>query len=95
MVFYNGWNCYYHFIIKQPAKEFEWEFNCLRENTEKYKTFSVPITKEIKRIGKDGEKTTTIISHKLQFTGSARFTASSLSNLVDNLAEWIHKIKGK
>ena len=32
---------------------------------------------------------------RLQFIGSARFMASSLSNLVDNLAEVILKIKCK
>ena len=38
-------------------------------------------------IGQNGEEMTKIISHKLQFTASARFMASSLSNLLDNLAE--------
>ena len=32
-------------------------------------------------------------SHRLQFIDSARFMASSLSNLVNNLPEGIHKIK--
>ena len=35
------------------------------------------------------------IFYKLQFFDSARFMASSLSNLVDNLAKRIHKIKCK
>ena len=35
----------YHFIIIKLVEEFEGEFECLDENTEKYKTFSVPITK--------------------------------------------------
>ena len=34
------------------AKESEPEFDCLAENTEKYKTFSIPIKKEVKRTGK-------------------------------------------
>ena len=38
----------YHFIIKQLAKEFKSNFNCIGENTEKYVTFSVPIKKELK-----------------------------------------------
>ena len=33
----------HHFIIKQLAKEFEGQFECLGENSEKYITFSVPI----------------------------------------------------
>ena len=35
------------FIIKELANEFEGQFECLGENKEKYKTFSVPIKKEI------------------------------------------------
>ena len=52
--------------------------------------FSVPIEKEVKRIDKNGEKNLKATS---QFTGSARFAASLLPNLVNNLAEGIHKIK--
>ena len=33
------------------------------------------------------------ISYRLQFIDGARFMASPLSNLVDNLAEGIHKIQ--
>ena len=33
--------------MKELAEEFEGEFKCLGENTEKYITFSVPIKKEI------------------------------------------------
>ena len=56
VVSHNRSNFDYHFIIKELAKEFEGEFNCLAEYTEKSKTISVPITKEVKRIGKKGEK---------------------------------------
>ena len=41
VVFHNGLNYDYHFIIRELANEFEGQ--CHRENTEKYKTFSVPI----------------------------------------------------
>ena len=44
------------------AKEFEGEFNCLGEKTKKTQTFSVPITKEVKRTGKNGEDTTQTIT---------------------------------
>ena len=37
-------------IPKELAKEFEGEFHCLGGNTEKYKTFSVPIAKEVNRV---------------------------------------------
>ena len=42
-VFHNGSTYDYHFIIKQIAREFKGNFECLGENTEKYITFSVPI----------------------------------------------------
>ena len=37
----------YHFTIRELAKEFEGQFECLGENTEKCITFSVPINKEL------------------------------------------------
>ena len=37
----------YPFIIKKLAKEFEYQFECLGENTKKHKTSSVPVKKEI------------------------------------------------
>ena len=82
-------------IIKELASEFEGEFECLGENKGKYKTFSVPMKKEIKKISKDGNEIVTTISYKIKFINSSRFIASSLSNLVDNLSEWIRKIKYK
>ena len=47
-VFHNGSNYDYNFIIKELQKSFDGEFNYLGKNTEKYKTFSVPVTKEVK-----------------------------------------------
>ena len=40
-VFHNGSTYDYHFIIKELAEEFEEQFECLGENTEKNITFSV------------------------------------------------------
>ena len=54
VVFHNGFTYDYHFIIKELAEEFEGEFECLGENTEKYIPFSVPVIKEITKIDKDG-----------------------------------------
>ena len=51
LVFHNGSTYDYHFITNELAEEFEGEFECLGENTEKYITFSVPIKKEITKIG--------------------------------------------
>ena len=64
-------------------KEFEGNFECLGENTEKYITFSVPIKKKIEN--KDIE-----ITYKIKFIDSFRFMATSLSKLVDNLTKDIH-----
>ena len=40
-------------------------------------------------------KSVAVISYQIKFTDSARFMATSLSNLVDNSTEGIHKIKCK
>ena len=47
------------------------------------------------RIDKNGVEITNNLSYILQFIDSARFMASSLSNLVNNLSEGIHKINCK
>ena len=47
VVFHNGSTYDYQFIIKELAKEFEGQFECLGENAEKYIIFSVPIKKEV------------------------------------------------
>ena len=86
VVFHNGSTYDYHFIIKELAKEFEGNFECLGENTEKYITFSVPIKKKIDN--KDLE-----VTYKIKFIDSHRFMSSSLSTLVDNLSEGIHNNK--
>ena len=86
VVFCNGSVCDYHFIIKELVKEFDGNFECLGENTEKYITFSVPIKKKIEN--KDIE-----ITYKIKFIDSYRFMAMSLSKLIDNLSEGIHNNK--
>ena len=50
----------------------------------------VPIKKEIE---KDGNESVETVSYKIKFIDTARFMASSLSNLIDNLTARIHKIK--
>ena len=86
VVFHNGSTYDYHFIIKELVKEFDGNFECLGESTEKYITFSVPIKKKIKN--KDIE-----ITYKIKFIDSYRFMAISLSKLVVNLPEGIHNNK--
>ena len=86
IVFHNGSSYDYYFIIKELAEEFKKLFTSLGENTKKYITFTVPIEKEVIRIDKNGEKITKNVSYTLQF---------SLSNLVNNLSEGLHRIKCK
>ena len=47
VVFHNGSTYNYYFIIKELAKEFEGQFECLGENTEKYIPLSVLTKKEL------------------------------------------------
>ena len=86
VVFHNGSTYDYHFIIKELVKEFEDNFDCLGENTEKYITFSVPLKKKI-------ENKNLEITYEIKFIDSFRFMSSSLSKLVDNLSEGIHNNK--
>ena len=86
VVFHNSSIYDYHFIIKELVKEFDGNFECLRENTEKYITFSAPIKKNIEN--KDIE-----ITYKIKFIDSYRFMSSSLPKLIDNLSEGLHNNK--
>ena len=90
VVFHNVSTYDYHFIIKNLAEEFEKEFECLGENTEKYITFSVPIKKEITRKDNNGNDKIIKISCKIKFIDSYRFMSTSLSKLIDNLSEDLH-----
>ena len=95
IAFHNGSNHDYHFVVKELAEEFETQFTCLGENTEKHATFLIPIEKEVIRIDKNREEVTKNISYILQFIDSARCMARSLSDLVNNISERINKIKCK
>ena len=64
-------------------------------NAKKYKIFSVLIEKEVIKIDKDGIESVVTRSYKVKFIDNARFLATSLSNLADNLTEAIRKIKCK
>ena len=48
--------------IIELAKEFKGEFNCSEEITQKHKTFSVPIDKELKKVEKNGKQNTATTS---------------------------------
>ena len=77
VVFHNGSTYDYHFIIKELVKEFDGNFECLGENTEKNITFSAPIKKKI-------ENKNIEITYKIKFIGSYRFMSMPLSKLIDN-----------
>ena len=94
VVVHSGSKYDYYFIIKELANKLEGKFECLGENTEKYKTFYVSIKTGAIKNDKDGNESVTI-SYKIKLIDRARFLANSLSNLVDNLTEGIHKIKCK
>ena len=83
VVFHNGSRYDYHFIIKKLAEEFEGEFECLGENTEKYITFSVPLKKE----NHNGEK----ITYKLKFIDSYRFSQLHYQILLITYQEFMIK----
>ena len=51
--------------------------------------------KEVTRIDENEVENTKNISYIIQFIDSARFIVSSLSNLVNNRSEGIHRIKCK
>ena len=65
-IFHNASNYVYHFIIKELANKCEGQFECLREITENYTTFFVPIEKEVTIIDKySNESVVTISQNKI------------------------------
>ena len=77
IVFHNVSTYDYHFIIKELVKEFDGNFECLGENTEKYILFSVPVKKEIKNKNKIIE-----ITYKIKFIDRFRFLQHHYQNLL-------------
>ena len=55
----------------------------------------MPKEREIRKVDKDGNEDILTISYKIKFINSAISMASLLSDVVDNLAEGIQKIKYK
>ena len=45
VVFHNGSNNDYHFIMRELANDFKGKFECLAENVKKYKAISALIKK--------------------------------------------------
>ena len=86
LIFHNGSKYDYHFIIKELASEFDGNFECLGENTEKYIKIHVSIKKRIAHKNID-------ITYKIKFIDSFRFMSTSLSKLVENLTDGVHNDK--
>ena len=57
------------------------------------KLFFIPIGKEVTEMNKDGKEYDGSISYKITLIDSARCMATSLSRLIVNPTEGIHKIK--
>ena len=95
ITFHNGSNYDYNFIMKELVEEFEKQFNFLEENTERNIASTVPKEKKVTRIVINREELAKNIFQILQFTDSARFMTSSLSNLVNSFSEGIYEIEYK
>ena len=78
VVIHNGSNYDFHLIITELAKEFRSEIQCIPEDKEKYKTFSISIMHR--------EVNNKIIKYNLRFIDSARFMMGSLDTHVNNLS---------
>ena len=61
VVFHNRSNYDYHFIITELPNKFEGRFQI----TEKHKTFSVPVEKEVTKINKYGNESAVTICFKI------------------------------
>ena len=76
VLFHNGSNYGYHFFIKDLANKFKEQFECLEENNQRYKTLTVVIEKETRKIYEDSNESVVTISCKRKFIDSARFMES-------------------
>ena len=94
-IFHNGSNYDYYFIINELANESDGQFQCLGENRENYKTFSIPIEKKVTNVDKCGNYSVVTISYKIKLIDLERIMANLLSSLLYNLTEGIPKTKSK
>ena len=82
MIFHNGSIYDNHLIIKQISEDFNDNFTCAGENTEKYITFSMDVVKKDTSIKKKRPET-----FRLRFIDNYRFMGTKLDRLVKHLAE--------
>ena len=79
-----------HLITKELAKYFDGKLECLGENTEKYISFSVKISKKITKNNENSNEKIVNIPYSLKFIDSYIFMSASLSDHVDNLSNKLH-----
>ena len=79
VVIHNGTNYDFHLITKELAEEFRTEIQCIPEDKEKYKSFSIPIMYK--------ECNDYTIPYNLRFIDSNKFMMGSLDSHVNNLSE--------
>ena len=80
VISHNGSRYDYHFIIEGVVKKFTQEIGCIGEDSEKYKSLTVPIARREKWNGK-------IEEYNLKFIDSMKFIEGSLEGHVNNLSE--------
>ena len=93
VAFHNGSNYDYHFIIKELTNEFERQFNFLSYLFSPINFLFSPVCLFHNLKCKDGNESVETISYKIKFMDSMRFMETSLSKVVDDLTEEIHKIR--
>ena len=84
VVFHNGSNFGYHFIMKELANNFVGQFECFfrTKKHRKVPNFFPSNRKEITKIDKDDKESVVTISYKIKFIDSARFMTTTLSILL-------------
>ena len=82
-------------LVMSYQKNFKKTLPVQEKKTEKYVSFTVSIEKEVTKTDNNGEEITKNISYVLKCIDSARFMASSLLNLLNNLFEGLYRIKCK
>ena len=87
VVFRNGSKYDYRFTTKELAKVFQGRFEYIEENSEIYKSFSVPIKKEVMKFIRIVKKVLKLYPSKQNLLIEWNVMATVLSKIVDNLSE--------
>ena len=92
IVSHNGSTYDYHFKIKELVKEFDGNFECLGENTEKYITFSVPIKIKAIQDNKQPLISDNDYKNKLLFSKEREIFKDIYNKRLDKIEELNNKI---